>query len=48
MVLDEKEVIELWENTTPGRIMEVTKYGMKILQGKNLKTLLGQSKHPCL
>ena len=37
--LYEKEGIELWENATPGRMMEVTKYGMKILQGKILKTL---------
>ena len=37
--LNEKEVIELLENATPGSIKKVTKYGMKIFQGKNLKTL---------
>ena len=46
--LDEKEGLEQWENAIPGRMMEVTKYGMKILQGKNLKTLFWQFKHPCL
>ena len=33
-----KEVIELLENTTPGSTKKATKYGMKIFQGKNLKT----------
>ena len=37
--LNEKEVIELLENTTPGNIKKGTKYGMKIFQGGNLKTL---------
>ena len=37
--LKEKEVIELLENATPGSIKKATKYGMKIFQGKNLKTL---------
>ena len=44
--LNEKEVIELLENATPGTT--ATKYGMKIFQGKNLKTLFWQfNKHPC-
>ena len=37
--LNEKKVIELLENATPGSIKKATKYGMKIFQGKNLKTL---------
>ena len=37
--LIEKEVIELLENATPGSIKKATKYGMKLFQGKNLKTL---------
>ena len=37
--LNEKEVIEVLENATPGSIEKATKYGMKIFQGKNLKTL---------
>ena len=37
--LNEKEVIELLENLTPGRIKKATKYGMKIFHGKTLKTL---------
>ena len=37
--LNEKEVIELLENATPGNIKKATKYGMKIFQAKNLKTL---------
>jgi len=36
--LNEKEVIELLENATPGSIETATKYGVKIFQGKNLKT----------
>jgi len=36
--LNEKEVIELLENATPGSIKKAIKYGMKIIQGKNLKT----------
>ena len=38
--LNEKEVIELLENATPGSIKKATKYGMKIFQGKNFKTLV--------
>jgi len=37
--LNEKEVIELLENATPGSIKKASKYDMKIFQGKNLKTL---------
>ena len=37
--LNEQEVIELLENTTPGSIKKATKYGMKRFQGKNLKSL---------
>jgi len=37
--LNEKEVIELLENATPEGTKKATKYGMKIIQGKNLKTL---------
>ena len=37
--LNEKEVVELLENATPGSIKKATKYGIKIFQGKNLKTL---------
>ena len=37
--LNEKEVIELLENATPGSIKKATKYVMKIFQGKNFKTL---------
>ena len=33
--LNEEEVIELLENTTPGSIKKATKYGMKIVQGIN-------------
>jgi len=46
-LLNEKEVIEPLENATPGRKKKATKYGMKIFQGKNLKTLFWQFKHPC-
>ena len=31
--LNEKEVIELLENATPGSIKKATKYGVKIFQG---------------
>ena len=31
--LNEKEVIELLENATPGNIKKATNYGMKIFQG---------------
>ena len=37
--LNEKEVIELLENATPGSIKKATKHGMKIFQGKILKSL---------
>ena len=37
--LNEKEVIELLENAKPVSIKKATNYGMKIFQGKNLKTL---------
>ena len=37
--LNEKEVIGLLENATLGSIKKATKYGMKIFQGKNWKTL---------
>ena len=39
LLLNEKKVNELLENATPGSIKKATKYGMKIFQGKNLKTL---------
>ena len=45
--LKEKEVIELLENATRGSIKKATKCGMKIFQGKDLKTLFVQFKHPC-
>ena len=38
--LNEKEVIELLENATPGSIKKATKCGMKLLQGKSLKTFI--------
>ena len=44
--LNEKKVIELLENATPGSIKNATKCGMKKFQGKDLKTLLVQFKHP--
>ena len=34
-----EEVTELLEKATPGSTKKATKYGMKIVQGKNLKTL---------
>ena len=37
--LNEKEVIELLENATPGSIKKATKYGVKMFRGNNLKTL---------
>ena len=37
--LNEKEVLELLENAATGSIEKASKYGMKIFQGKNLKTL---------
>ena len=43
--LNEKEVIELSENATPGSIKKATKYGVKVFQGKNLKTFFWQFKH---
>ena len=44
--LNEKEVIELLENATPGSTKKATKYGMKIFQGKNLQTFFWQFKYP--
>ena len=44
--LNEKEVIELLENATSGSIKKATKYGVKIFQGKTLKTFFWQFKHP--
>ena len=44
--LNEREVIELVENATPGSMKQATKYGVKIFQGKNLKTLFLTIKHP--
>ena len=38
-LLNEKEVTELLENARPGSMKKATKCGMKIFQGKNLKTL---------
>jgi len=37
--LNERGVIELLENATPGSMKRATKYGMKIFQGKNLPKL---------
>jgi len=37
--LNEKEVIEQLENAAPGNIKKTTKYGKKIFQSRNLKTL---------
>ena len=36
--LNGKEVIEVLEKVTLRRIKKATKYGVKIFQGKNLKT----------
>ena len=36
--LNEKEVIELLESSTPGSIKKATKYCLKIFHAKNLKT----------
>ena len=38
--LNEKVVIEILENATPGSTKKATKYGMKIFQGKNFKTFI--------
>ena len=38
--LNEKEVLELLQNAKPGSTKRATKYGMKIFQGSNYKTLL--------
>ena len=38
--LNGKEVLELLQNATPGSTDKATKYGMKIFQGSNFKTLL--------
>ena len=37
--LNEKEVLELSQNATPGSTKKATKYGMEIFQGSNFKTL---------
>ena len=37
--LNEKEVIESLENASPRSIKKAAKYGIKIFQGRNLKTL---------
>ena len=42
--LNEKELIELLENATPESTKKATGYGMKIFQGKILKTLFWQFK----
>ena len=36
---NEKEVIGPLENASPGSIKKAAKYGIKIFQGRNLKTL---------
>ena len=36
---NEKEVLELLQNATPRSTKKATKYGMKIFQGSNFKTL---------
>ena len=36
IALNEKEVIELLESTTPGSTKKATKNGVKIFQGKTL------------
>ena len=36
--LNEKEVIELLENATPGSIKKATNYCLKVFQDQNLKT----------
>ena len=41
--LNEKELLE---NAKPGSIKKATNYDMEIFQGKNMKTLLWQFKHP--
>ena len=48
--LNENELIELLENATPESIKKATKYGMKIFQVKNLKTLTFDNLciRPCL
>ena len=40
--MNEQEVIELLENAIPESKKKAKKYGMKIFQGKNLKTLFWQ------
>ena len=42
--LNEKEVLELLQNATLGSTKKATKYGMKIFQGSNLKTLFDNLK----
>ena len=38
--LNEKAVIELLENATPGSIKKATKHGMKMFQGKKLEKFI--------
>ena len=38
---NEKEVIELLENATPGSMKKPTNYGMKVFRGKNVTRLVG-------
>jgi len=37
--LNKREVMEIFENATPGSMKKATKYGMKIFHGKNLPKL---------
>ena len=37
--LNGTEVLELLQNATPGSTKRTTKYGMKIFQGSNFKTI---------
>ena len=37
--LNGKEVLELLQNATSGSTKRTTKYGMKIFQGSNFKTI---------
>ena len=37
--LNGNEVLELLQNATPGSTKRTTKYGMKIFQGSNFKTI---------
>ena len=46
--LNGKEVLELLQNATPGSTKRTTKYGMKIFQGKNFKTIFWQFLSTCV